>query len=137
MVNSIKSGQPWFDDKGSRIQAHAGALYYENDILYWYGENKEPTDGKSKIWTSGLIIKPAITNKRAILHPSRRNDRPHILFNEKTGKYVCWLKECCKRQRFHILTADNLLGPYQIVNGNFFPLGKDLTDEWRIEDYED
>jgi len=131
LANSIQNGQPWLDTKGDRIQAHAGALYYENDTFYWYGENKEYTKGKGKIWTwgircysskdlynwedLGLIIEPDLKNKKSPLHPHRRIDRPHILFCAATGKYVCWLKENGSNAKFHILTADALLGPYTLV----------------------
>lgn len=58
--------QVWLDTKGERIQAHGGAIFYEKDsrsdaeglpcayTYYWYGENKEFTDGESDIWTWGI-----------------------------------------------------------------------------------
>jgi hypothetical protein len=142
MNEFIIPGKPQFDTNGHRIQAHAGAIFYENDTYYWYGENKEKTDGKGKVWTygirfysskdfynwkdEGLVIPPDTTSKRSPLHPARKIDRPHILFNPNTGKYVCWLKEIEKA--FHILTADRLLGPYTMIKPNFKPLGKVAGD---------
>jgi hypothetical protein len=142
MNDAVRPGKPWLDMDGKRIQAHAGAIFYENDTYFWYGENKEKTNGKSKVWTwgircysskdfynwkdEGLIIPPNTEDKRSPLYPSRKIDRPHILYNKKTGKYVCWLKEIEKC--FHILTADNLLGPYTMVKPNFKPLGKGSGD---------
>ena len=41
----IYPGRPWRDTTGNRIQAHGGGVFYENGIFYWYGENKEFTDG--------------------------------------------------------------------------------------------
>ena len=52
--DAIYPGQPWLDTKGERIQAHGGAVYYENGTYYWYGENKTYTDGINGIWTWGL-----------------------------------------------------------------------------------
>ena len=54
--DAIYPGQPWLDTKGERIQAHGGAVYYEDGVYYWYGENKEHTDGKNGIWTWGLKV---------------------------------------------------------------------------------
>lgn len=51
MQTAIYPGRPWLDTQGNRIQAHAGGLSYENGQWYWYGENKEKTDGKNGIWT--------------------------------------------------------------------------------------
>ena len=44
--DAIYPGQPWLDTRGERIQAHGGAVFYEDGVYYWYGENKEHTDGK-------------------------------------------------------------------------------------------
>ena len=33
------------DTEGKRIQAHGGAIFHEGGVYYWYGENKEHTDG--------------------------------------------------------------------------------------------
>ena len=127
--HSIRPGQVWLDTKGCRIQAHGANMFYENDTFYWYGENKEFTTAENDIWTwgvrcysskdlynwtdEGLIIAPDENDPSSILHPSRKLDRPHIIKNEKTGKYVCWLKYC-DNAHFSILTADHLLGPYTI-----------------------
>ena len=54
--DAIYPGQPWLDTRGERIQAHGGAVFYEDGVYYWYGENKEHTDGKCGIWTWGLKV---------------------------------------------------------------------------------
>lgn len=142
--HSIRPGQIWLDTDGKRIQAHGGALFYENGIYYWYGENKEKTDGKSRIWTwgvrcysskdlynwkdEGLIIEPVTDDKKSHLYPANYLDRPHILKNEKTGKYICWLKFSGRIGCFAILTSDHLLGPYTMVRDNLIPCGKGVGD---------
>ena len=54
MYTSIRPGQVWLDTEGKRIQAHGGSIFCENDTYYWYGENKEKTDGVSDIWHWGV-----------------------------------------------------------------------------------
>lgn len=49
-ASSIRPGQPWLDTQGKRIQAHGGSVMYLDGTYYWYGENKEKTDGKNGIW---------------------------------------------------------------------------------------
>ena len=45
-------------------------------------------------------------------------DRPHILYNRFTKKYVCWLKIMEKdgTQTETVLTASDILGPYTMVH---------------------
>jgi hypothetical protein len=146
MQTSIKPGQVWLDTEGNRIQAHGGSIFYENDTFYWYGENKEKTTPGSGIWhygvrcysskdlynwkDEGLIIPPVLDDETSSLHPASNMDRPHIIYNKETGKYVCWLKimEKDHTQTLTILTADQLLGPYTIVKTKFRPLNMSAGD---------
>lgn len=139
--NSIKPGQVWLDTAGNRIQAHGGSVHYENGTFYWYGENKEKYDTEAGIWhwgvkcytsqdlynwkDEGIIIPPDEEDITSPLHPAAQMDRPHILFNERTGKYVCWLKIMSTggRQTEAVLTADSILGPYTMVKKDLRPLG--------------
>ena len=143
MYRSIKPGQLWLDTKGEQIQAHGACVYYENGTYYWIGEDKTHTRKKGKIWTWGIkmysskdlcnwtdeghIIEPTPDDKKSIFHPNRRMDRPHILKNEKTDKYVLWLKYCDKMHA-SVLTADNLKGPYTIVEEKYHPYGTKFGD---------
>jgi len=148
MYQSIRPGQVWLDTEGKRIQAHGGSIFYdsENDTFYWYGENKEKTTPGSGIWhwgvrfysskdlynwkDEGIIIPPVEDDPASPLHPSSCMDRPHIIYNKKTGKYVCWLKIMEKdgTQTATILTADRLLGPYTTVKTRFRPLDMNFGD---------
>ncbi|MFJ4029602.1 family 43 glycosylhydrolase [Paenarthrobacter sp. NPDC089989] len=144
--DSIKPGQPWLDTNGNRIQAHGGSMLYEDGTFYWYGENKERTTPGSGIWhwgvrayssvdlynwkDEGLIIPPVEDDPSSPLHPARFMDRPHIIYNSSTRKYVCWIKimEADGSQRSTILTADSFLGPYEIVNSAYRPAGMNAGD---------
>lgn len=132
--NSIKPGQVWLNTEGKRIQAHGGSVMYVAGMYYWYGENKEKTTGDSLIWhwgvrayaskdlynweDKGIIIPLETENLDSPLHPHAHMDRPHILYNKSTKKYVCWLKvmghseDEGDSQKETILIADNILGPY-------------------------
>lgn len=143
--HSIRPGKEWLDTAGKPIQAHGASIYQEKDTYYWIGENKEFTDGKNKkIWTwgirmysskdlynwedCGLIVEPDVKNKKSPLHPSRKMDRPHLLFNKRTGKYILWLKYFDKGCHYTILSADSLKGPYRIVNECLRPYGRKAGD---------
>ncbi len=146
MYTSIYPGQLWLDTDGKRIQAHGGSVLYWEGAYYWYGENKEKTTGENKIWhwgvrcykstdlcnwtDCGLIIPPEPDDPTSSLHPHALMDRPHILYNKTTEKFVCWLKimHSDYTQSCTVLTADNLLGPYTKVREGLRPLGMDAGD---------
>lgn len=140
---AIYPGKTWYDTHGRRIQAHGASVYYENGKYYWIGENKQFTRKGEKIWTwgvkcyssgdlynwrdEGLIIPPEPYDKKSPLYPNRRLDRPHIIYNPKTGKYVAWLKFCDKCE-FAIMTADELLGPYTMLVPSYQVYGRKCGD---------
>lgn len=142
--NSIKPGQPWMDTEGKRIQAHGGSIITVGDTFYWYGENKEKTVGGFDVWhwgvrcysskdlynwkDEGVIIPPDTEDKSSPLHPSAMMDRPHIVYNENTGKYVAWLKIMGEPPCFAVLSADHILGPYTMVNRKVNPCGLEVGD---------
>lgn len=78
----------------------------------------------------GLIIPPEPENEQSSLHPSAGMDRPHIIFNERTQKYVAWLKIMNQdgSQTETVLTADDILGPYTKVKEGLRPLGMNAGD---------
>lgn len=137
--SAIYPGKVWRDTEGKRIQAHGGALYYEDGIYYWYGENKDRTDGKSPVWTWGIrfyssrdlynwedlgvLIRPELENPASALYPERHLDRPHILKCDATGKYVCWVKDGSDNGGFLVLVADRFTGPYTVVGEKLRPTG--------------
>lgn len=141
---SIRPGKIWLDTDGERIQAHGGSVITVGDTFYWYGENKEKTTGENAIWhwgvrcysskdlynwkNEGIIISPEPDDPASVLHPSSFMDRPHIVYNEKTKKYVAWLKIMGDPAFFAVLTADHILGPYEMVNPKVNPCGLQAGD---------
>ena len=150
MQNAIYPGKVWLDTEGKRIQAHGGSIFYENDTFYWYGENKERTVPGANLWhwgvrmysskdmynwtDLGLILQPA-DDPAHPLHPTKHLDRPHIIYNKRTGKYVMWVKIMDKlyetdsplSQFMAICVADRLTGPYTYVHA-IHPLGMNSGD---------
>lgn len=143
---SFTPGEVWLDTAGKPIQAHAGSIITVDGVYYWYGENKEFTTGKTDVWTwgvrcysstdlynwddLGLIIPPDTRDRNSPLHPAAGLDRPHILYNAATRKFVCWIKLLGDghKQTRTVLTADKITGPYQIVRQGLQPLGMNAGD---------
>ena len=146
MYDAIYPGRPWLDTEGKRIQAHGGSVIYVEGTYYWYGENKEKTDGTTDIYhwgvrcyssqdlynwkDEGVIIPPDPENPESPLHPAICMDRPHIIYNERTKKFVCWLKirMADGSQVSTVMTADHILGPYTMVQKGLFPCGMSAGD---------
>lgn len=55
-------------------------------------------------------------------------DRPHIVYNQCTRKYVAWLKIMGEPPCFAVLEADQILGPYTMVNPRVNPCGMAVGD---------
>lgn len=146
--NSIRPGTVWLDTKGEPIQAHGFSVFYNEaeKLYYWYGENKERTKKGGTVWhwgvrlytssdlynweDKGLIIPPAPEDLQNPLHPTYCMDRPHIIYCEKTKKYVAWLKIMAGEvsQFMSVMTADKFEGPYTFVHKIYKPLEMDSGD---------
>ena len=137
-------GRIWLDTEGKRIQAHGGSIIRVGSLFYWYGENKEKTTGENQIWHNGvrayssadlynwtdegIIIPPDTENIHSPLHPTSMMDRPHIMYQESTGKYVAWLKIMNEPGHFAVLTADHFKGPYTMLHPEVHPYGQPVGD---------
>ena len=105
----MKNGTIWQDTQGRDIQAHGGCILQYGDTYYWYGEHKGAPNcpGKNRVdvigvacyasrnlrdWEyRGLALKAEPEDPSSPLHPSKVAERPKVLYNEKTGKFVMWL----------------------------------------------
>ncbi|XP_077233824.1 arabinanase/levansucrase/invertase isoform X2 [Tasmannia lanceolata] len=108
-------GRQWLDTDGNCIQAHGGGiLYVENSrTYYWYGENKDgPTYQAHKkgparvdimgvscysskdLWTwthEGVVLPGEEENITHDLYKSNVLERPKVIYNDQTEKYVMWM----------------------------------------------
>jgi Glycosyl hydrolases family 43 len=148
---SFHPGELWLDTAGKPIQAHGGSVIAVGNTFYWYGENKEFTDGKSGIeswgirfyssqdlynWTDlGALIPPDQTDPTSPLSPKVFPERPHILFNAATGRFVCWIKIRGRGPQFRtVLEADAITGPYRLVHADIRPAGMPAGDFDLVQD---
>nr|GMD08708.1 putative galactan 1,3-beta-galactosidase [Ipomoea batatas] len=108
-------GRSWLDSDGNPIQAHGGGILYDEKsrTYFWYGEYKDgPTyrargKGTARVdiigvgcysskdlWTwknEGLVLSADKNNITHDLHKSKVLERPKVIYNDKTGKYVMWM----------------------------------------------
>lgn len=132
----IRPGETWRDTTGKPIHAHGGSILVSEGKFWWYGENKEGVDGRSKTWHRGVRAYTSEnlvdwTDEGVIIEYDHEAcmDRPHILYNAKTKKYVAWLKVMHgDKQTRTILTADRMKGPWKVEKDNFLPAGLSSGD---------
>ena len=112
MYTYFRPGKFWYDNNKKLIQAHGGAIIFAEGKYWFYGENKEDITGSAtgeickyrhhglKLyssydlynWTDEGFLFPESDDIENPFHPMHVIDRPHILFNKKTGLYVMWVK---------------------------------------------
>ena len=133
-----KNGTMWLDTDGNPIQAHGGMIEKFDGIYYWYGENKAgetvlKENGLHRVdfigfscyssadcisWKNeGLVLK-ASDQPDSPLHKSRVGERPKVLYNEKSRKYVMWFhldSHDYVTAHTGVAVADRPTGPFQFV----------------------
>lgn len=139
MYKEIRPGKTWYDTDGERIQAHGGSLLAVGDTFYWYGENKKGITGYATgeycgVWHHGVslysskdlynwknegVIMVDDENPDSPFYPKNIMDRPHIVYCERTGKFVLWAK-CAGHGGFEtaffgVCESTDIRGPYTYV----------------------
>jgi hypothetical protein len=124
----IRPGEVWRDTDGRPIQAHSAGILLHDGIYYWYGEDKT-LGNRNRTGISCYSSRDLLRWKReGIVLPKEampaefRDDgiveRPKVLYNAKTGKYVMWMHLDDRRYQIAsagIATADRPTGPFMFL----------------------
>ena len=133
-VNTIKPGQIWPDNEGKHINAHGGAILFYNDTYYWFGESRLPRTEKDRSlygvgcysskdllnWKNEGLALRVINDTASLLQPGCVIERPKVIFNKKTGKFVMWFHHELKGKGYAaaltgVAVSDNITGPYKYI----------------------
>ncbi|CAK8562524.1 unnamed protein product [Lathyrus sativus] len=153
--NYFFPGRIWLDTDGNPIQAHGGCVLFDesSSTYYWYGEYKDgPTylanhnKGPARVdvigvgcysskdlWTwknEGIVLTAEKTNKTHDLHKSNVLERPKVIYNEKTRKYVMWMhidSANYAKASIGIAISDTPIGPFEYL-GSQRPHGYQSRD---------
>jgi hypothetical protein len=129
--SDFKPGQPWLDTNGVHINAHGGGILYYNAKYFWYGEFKIAGSlGNSAqvgiscysssdllTWKNEGISLKVEENTNSEIQKGCIIERPKVLYNSKTRKFVMWFHLELKNKgyaaaRAAVAVADNPVGPY-------------------------
>ncbi len=166
----VRPGEMWPDTDGNHINAHGGGILYHNNTYYWFGEARLPRGEKDRTkygvgcysskdllnWKNEGLALRVINDTTSLLQPGCVIERPKVLYNKKTGKYVMWFHHELRGQGYRaaltgVAVSDNITGPYTYIrslrpNARIWPVNfqeeykhaavteKDLkswSDEWK------
>ena len=148
--------QVWKDTDGNPINAHGAGILFHKGKYYWFGEIK-----KGKTWLvpnqnwecyrvnaggiscysstnlvdwkyEGVALLPNNSDSTHDLHVSKVLERPKVIYNDNTKKYVMWLhvdSEDYSYSRAGVAISDKPQGPY-IYLGSMRPnnqMSRDMT----------
>jgi hypothetical protein len=131
---SIKPGELWPDTEGKHINVHGGGILFYEGTYYWFGESRLPRGERDRTnygvgcyssknlltWKNeGLALK-VIDDTSSLLQPGCVIERPKVIFNKKTGKFVMWFHHELKGQGYRaamtgVAVSDKIIGPYKYL----------------------
>jgi hypothetical protein len=133
--SDFKQGELWLDDKGCHINAHGGRFLYHNDTYYWFGEHKIEEEAGNKamvgvhVYSSEDLYNLKDEGIALKIHDEIKSrlqkgcilERPKVIYNKKTGKFVMWFHLELKDQGYKtaltgVAVSDHVTGPYSYVD---------------------
>ena len=154
LAQAPMDGGVWKDNTGKHINAHGGNIFNYKGTYYWYGESRSQ-DGKPysslgvscftskdlKKWTNHGLVLPVSNEPGSDIEGGCIIERPKVLYNQKTKKFVMWFHLELKGRgygaaRYGVATSDTPFGPFKFVrsgrvNPGIYPIGfskPDTTD---------
>lgn len=150
--DSFHPGKLWKDSNGKHINAHGGGIMFQDGIYYWFGEHKgkrsQARVGISVYSSSDLynwkyegVALSVEKDPNSEITSGSVMERPKVIFNEKTEKYVMWFHLELKGQgysaaRTGVAVSDTPTGPFQYLksyrpNAGYWPI--DFKESWKRE----
>ncbi|MGA2175145.1 MAG: glycoside hydrolase family 43 protein [Verrucomicrobiota bacterium] len=151
-LHSFHPGELWPDDHGRHINAHGGGLLHYGAMYYWFGEHKIAGElgNTAQVgvhvyssrdlynWEDRGIALPVSQDPSSEIAAGCILERPKVLFNEQTRKFVMWFHlekgQDYSSARSGVAVADQVTGPYRYLyslrpNAGVWP--DDLPQEQR------
>jgi beta-xylosidase len=132
---SFTPGEIWPDNNDIHINAHGGGILFHDGLYYWYGEHKIGGEAGNKAhvgvhvysskdlynWKDEGIALQVVEDDPA--HDITKEcvlERPKVIFNELTGKFVMWFHLELKGQgydaaRSGVAVSDSPAGPFTFL----------------------
>jgi len=128
----MNNGAIWSDNHGVHINAHGGGVLFHEGLYHWFGEHKtEGWEGRLayhgvhryssadlRRWEDGGIVLAVSDDPVSPIHKGCRIERPKVIFNNATGKFVMWFHSTNADHtlaRSGVAIADTPAGPYRFL----------------------
>jgi beta-xylosidase len=143
-LNEFRPGEIWLDTQGNPINAHSAGLLFHDGIYYWYGEIKSGKTwlpeanstwegyrvnaGGVSCYSSkdlynwkyeGVALSPVQNDTSHDLHISKVIERPKVIYNDKTEKFVMWMhidSEDYSYARAGVAVSETPVGPFVYID---------------------
>jgi Glycosyl hydrolases family 43 len=131
----FKPGEVWLDNNGNAINAHGGGFLVYNETYYWFGEHKELGKNGAKAiagvhgysskdlynWKDEGIALSMSNDTTSMLQKGCILERPKVIYNKKTKKFVMWFHHELKDQGYKaaltgVAVSDKVTGPFRYIN---------------------
>ncbi|WP_026776088.1 glycoside hydrolase family 43 protein [Polaribacter sp. Hel_I_88] len=132
---SFTPGEIWKDTDGVHINAHGAGVLTVGDMYYMFGEHKVSGSGGNQSWVGvrvysskdlynwkneGVALKVK-KDKTSKLVEGSVIERPKVIYNDKTKKYVMWFHHELKGQGYDaalvgVAVSDTIIGPYEYID---------------------
>jgi beta-xylosidase len=141
---TITPGVAWTDTEGNRLQAHGAGVFTVGSTYYMVGEDKSAGKTFTAVacYSSTDLVHWArqanALSRQATgdLAGGRIVERPKVLYNSVTGKYVMWMhidNDSYDDRRAGVATSTTPCGPYTYL-GATDPLGRQSRDVGLFKD---
>ena len=120
---TIKNGALWKDTEGNSVQAHGAGFLLVGDTWYMIGENRIASWNPDVNMYSSKDLKTwkfeRTIIKNGVTHPDLGNgrfiERPKLMYNARTGKYVVW----CHWEQSNYGASEAAAFECDVVNGDY------------------
>jgi hypothetical protein len=134
-ADSFRPGALWPDSNGVHINAHGGGVLFHEGIYYWFGEHKIRGEAGNLAqvgvhvyssfdlynWRDEGIALAVSADPNCPIASGCILERPKVLFNRKTEKFVMWFHLEPKGTEYRaalsgVAVAENVAGPYSFFH---------------------
>ncbi|MDI1465348.1 RICIN domain-containing protein [Catellatospora sp. KI3] len=134
---TVTNGTQFTDTAGSVLHAHGGGMLKVGDYYYWFGENRNPNGTfkavsvyRSTDLRNWEFRNNVLTQSSAAELNVANIERPKVVYNSATGRYVMWMhKENGSdygEARAAVASSATVDGAYT-YHGSFRPLGQHMS----------
>ncbi|MFF4488657.1 RICIN domain-containing protein [Streptomyces sp. NPDC001544] len=136
-AQTITNGTQFTDTSGSAVHAHGGGVIKVGSYYYWFGEDRNSDNTfkyvdayRSTDLKNWEFRNHVLTRSSASELGTAYIERPKVVYNASTGKFVMWMHKengtDYSEARAAVAVSDTVDGTYT-YKGSFRPLGSSMS----------